>query len=293
MESRLIYEANKKSIGKVEWIEHAGGEWAYCGVKEDFRRELVEAELSSFFNQDVFYFSKTRKDSFTRMKQELMLHIEEMIGVNEFCIWNDEFKRVMEFNKIGTFRKGEFSKSVMSSPKYSYLKPGSPDKVKGKLVKYRKGDCLSIHCGGGKYLAVFISEKFNRFYDLTLFDYLEDRKPTIEDLVSGCYFGRYGDSTEGIFPCVEKLMMDCLEVDASEDVERIAHFEITESLQVGSYGGRESFAKLLEHYNLSIDNRRTNTENFNKRPDVFFIGDRLMKFKEIIKSEDGLADKVP
>lgn|GEM_PF-1040981 len=285
MDSRLIYEANKKAIAKVDWIKHAGSEWAYCGVKDDFRYELIESELSSFFNQNVFYFSTTRKDSFACMKQDLIRRIEEMIGVKQFCIWSEEFKKVMEFNTIGTFRKGEFSKSVISPPKYSYMKPGSPDNVRGKLVKYRKGDCLSIHCGGGKYLAVFISEKFNRYYKLTLFDYLEDRKPTMADFLNGYYFGRYGDSPEGIFHCVEKLMMDCLEVDASEEVERVAHFELIESLHLASYGERENFAKLLEHYNLNIAGRRTNTENFNKRPDVFFIGDRLMKFKEIIKEE--------
>ncbi|MDH7460151.1 hypothetical protein QEG73_02635 [Chitinophagaceae bacterium 26-R-25] len=293
MDSRLIYEANKKGISKVDWIKQDGSEWAYCGLKDDFRYELIESEFNEFFNQDVFCFSTTRKGSFECARPELMKYVQEMIGVNAFVIWDKDFKKVIEFNTIGTFRKGEFCKNVMSPFKNYKMKAGSPDKVKGKLVKYRKGDCLSIHCGGGKFLAVFISEKFNRFYDLTLFDYLEDRKPTIEDFVDGYYFGRYGDSPEGIFPCVEKLMMDCLEVDASEDVERIAHFELTESLHLASYGGRENFAKLLEHYNLDIGKRRTNTDNFNKRPDVFFIGDRLMKFNEIIKGQEGLADNVP
>jgi hypothetical protein len=287
MDSRLIYEANKKAIGKVDWIEQTDSEWAYCGVKDDFKYESVDAELNIFFDDDAFYISITRKDSFECRKPELMKHIDEFIGVKGFCIWDREFKKVVEFNNIGTFRKGVFKKSLVSPIKNYKIKAGSPDKVRGKLVKYKKGDCLSVHRGDGKYLAVFISEKFNKYYDFTLFDYLEDRKPTTDDFVNGHYFGRYGDSPDSIFPCVEKIMMDCLEVDANPDAEKIVHFELTESLKMGSYtyGDMGSFAFLLERYQSDIGRRRTNTANFDKRPDVFFIGDRLMRFKEIIKGE--------
>jgi hypothetical protein len=285
MDSRLIYEANKKAIDKVEWIKQQDSEWAYCGVKEDFKYELVEAALNNFFENDGFYFSITRKDSFECLKPEMMRHVDELIGVKGFCIWDGDFKKVIEFNNIGTFRKGEFNNSIVSTIKNFKIKAGSPDKVRGKLVKYRRGDCLSVHCGEGKYLAVFISEKFNKYYDFTLLDYLEDRKPTIDDFVNGHYFGRYGDSPDSIFPCVEKIMMDCLEIDASPNVEKIKDFELTEFLKMDSYtyGKMGSIAFLLERYQLDIGRRRTNTENYNKRPDVFFIGDRLMKFREIIK----------
>jgi len=287
MESRLIYEANKKAIGKVDWVPQTGSEWAYCGVKDDFRYEYIESEFNEFFDQDVFYFATTRKDSFESAKPDLMKHVEEMIGVSGFCIWDEDFKKVIEFNTIGTFRKGAYDKNVTFPQKNNKIKAGSPDKVRGKLVKYRKGDCLSIHCGEGKYLAVFISEKFNKYYDFTLFDFFEDRKPTADDFVNGYYFGRYGDSPESVFPCVEKIMMDCLEIDASPDVEKIVSFEFTESLSMGSYtgGGTGGFTTLLERYKSDIGRRTTNTENFSKRPDVSFIGDRLMKFKEIIKKE--------
>ncbi|MDI3321178.1 hypothetical protein [Pinibacter soli] len=289
MDSRLIYEANKKAIGKVDWVRQADSEWVYCGVKEDFKNELIASEFNEFFNEGSFYFSKTRKDSFECAKPDLMKHVEELIGVSGFCIWDKEFKKVIEFNAIGTFRKGEFSKGIISPPKDYWIKKGSPDKVRGKLVKYRKGDCVSIHCGEGKYLAVFISEKFNKYYDFTLFDYLEGRQPTTDDFINGYYFGRYGDSPENVFPCVEKIMMDCLEIDASPNVEKIVHFELTESLTMGSYiyGRSGDLASLLNDYKSDIERRRTNTENFNKHPDVFFIGDRLMKFKEIIKEEAG------
>ena len=51
------------------------------------------------------------------------------------------------------------------------IKDTFPGKVHGKLVKYRQGDCLSIDCKNGKYLAVLISKKFNKFYDLTLIEF--------------------------------------------------------------------------------------------------------------------------
>ncbi len=40
------------------------------------------------------------------------------------------------------------------------ISAGSPDKVNGKLVKYKRGDCLCINCGNKNFIAAIISEKF-------------------------------------------------------------------------------------------------------------------------------------
>lgn len=68
------------------------------------------------------------------------------------------------------------------------IKETSPDKVHGKLVKYRQGDCLSVGYND-KYLAVIVSRKFNKYYDLTLLDYYGEQKPEINDFLYGKFFG--------------------------------------------------------------------------------------------------------
>jgi len=59
----------------------------------------------------------------------------------------------------------------MRQPRIPKIKATSTDKVYGKLVKYRQGDCLSIDCKNEKYLGAVISEKFNAYYDLTLIEF--------------------------------------------------------------------------------------------------------------------------
>ena len=73
------------------------------------------------------------------------------------------------------------------------IKPTSSDRVYRKLVKYRKGDCLSIDCKNGNYLGVLISEKFNKYYDLTLIEYYKKTRPQLSDFIEGKFFGtRFG-----------------------------------------------------------------------------------------------------
>ena len=77
------------------------------------------------------------------------------------------------------------------------IKQTSPDKVKGKLVKYKQGDCLSVDYKNGKYLGVLISNKFNKYYDLTLIEFYEKRKPSLTDFTNGKFFGtRFGSWEE-------------------------------------------------------------------------------------------------
>src|SRR4051812_24688680 len=56
-------------------------------------------------------------------------------------------------------------------------------------VNYRLGDCLSIDCKNGKYLAVLITKKFNNYYDLTLLKYHKERKPNLSNFINGKFFG--------------------------------------------------------------------------------------------------------
>jgi hypothetical protein len=89
----------------------------------------------------------------------------------------------------------------MRQPRINKISATSPDKVHGKFVKYRKGDCLSIACKNGKYLGVLISEKFNKYYDFTLIDFYKPQKPQLEDFVTGKCFGTRFGSWEETYIC--------------------------------------------------------------------------------------------
>src|SRR4051794_13200458 len=65
----------------------------------------------------------------------------------------------------------------------------APGKVNRKFVNYRLGDCLSIDCKNGKYLAILITKEFNNYYDLTLLEYYKEQKPQLLNFSNGKFFG--------------------------------------------------------------------------------------------------------
>ena len=173
---------------------------------------------------------------------------------------------------------------------YNKIKPTSPNKVRGKLVKYQKGDCLSIDCGNGKYFAAFISEKFNKYYDFTLIEYLKERKPIIEDFLNGRFFGRYLKDGEEIYlPAVEKLMLPCLEIDANVNIEKVGPLELVDSLEKASYGYRKGIREIRQHYNEDVSWRIQNSIKYEKNAKKFLVSDGLVEMKAILRVEGASA----
>ena len=94
------------------------------------------------------------------------------------------------------------------------IKQTSTDKVNGKLVKYRQGDSLSIDCKNGKYLGALISNKFNKYYDITLIEFYEPRKPSLTDFTNGKLYGTRLGSWEELTYAVNVRMIECKYIDS-------------------------------------------------------------------------------
>ncbi len=294
MESRLIYKASEHHRSKIDWIRQGESEWIYCGSKGEVKFETVGNELKDFFKSDKFFIAKTRNDSFESTPENLLSSVIEIVGARDFFIWDEAFQMVVEFSKIGVFRKGVTdvnTNNPVFKINYNRMAPGSPDKVKGKLVRYRKGDCLSIDCGNGNYLAAFISEKFNKYYDLTLIEYLKEVKPSVADFVNGRFFGKYGRSMDEIFPAIQKNMRECLELDTDVSIEKVGSIELIEPLPLGSYGYTKDNADLLHHYKGDLPQRRANTAKYGQ---VFIEpleqmnggSDRLIEMSNIVQNKE-------
>jgi hypothetical protein len=293
MDTRLIYKKSEKLKLKVDWIKPTDTEWIYCGASGEVKWNVVTEELYSFFDEDAFYVATTRTSSFHANKDDLISSIENLVGKKNFIVWNGDFQKAIEFNQIGVFRKGMYSAQTNHpSLKMSYNKmaPGSPDKVSGKLVKYRKGDCLSLACANGMYLAAFISQKFNKYYDLTLIEYLKEKKPALEDFVNGRFFGKYREIEEGSFtPAIEKLMLPCLDIDINPAIEKVGSVQLIELLELTSYDSRKDIADLLQHYQEDIPLRIQRQINYEKWPERLFTSDRLIEMKAILNEHELLT----
>jgi hypothetical protein len=166
--------------------------------------------------------------------------------------------------------------------KLNKIKQTSPDKVNGKLIKYRQGDCLSIDCKNGRYVAVLVSEKFNKYYDFTLLEYYDDKKPSFADFVNGRFFGTRFGSWEELTYAVDKRMIPCKYVDNCVEIEEVGNVNLIDGFLKASYGYIDDLDQLLEYYLEEIPIRVEKTKNSEKFPDLAFVSKHLVEMKYIM-----------
>lgn len=166
------------------------------------------------------------------------------------------------------------------------IKPTSIDKVNGKFIKYKRGDCFAIDCGNSNYLGLFITEKFNKYYDFTFIEYLEVKKPDISNFTNGRFFGTRMGSLEDIEYVVAKFMVECKYVDSCEKIELIGYIELIDKIGKASYQYEKDIDALLHVYKDEIDIRIEKTKNAEKFPEIGFVSKHLIEMKNIIKRKD-------
>ena len=162
------------------------------------------------------------------------------------------------------------------------IKDTSPDKVHGKLVKYRRGDCLSIHCGD-KYLGVLISRKFNKYYDLTLIEYYNDKNPEISDFRKGKFFGTRFGSWEDLTYAVNVRMINCTYIDNNLDIEKVGSLNLISTIRHDGYSYFDTTEQLLEYYLEELPIRTEKSKNAEKIPDLAFVNKHLIDTTHIIE----------
>lgn len=167
--------------------------------------------------------------------------------------------------------------------KNKYIKQTSPDKVNGKLVKYKQGDCISIKCENGSYLAAIISGKFNVYYDISLIDFCETSRPKEFNFFSGRFFGTRFGSWEELSYAVDKRMIDCKYIDSNTDIKKISNINLIPGLGKAAYGYIKNIAELLTYYQEEIAIRKEKTINAERFPDLAFVSKHLIDIECILE----------
>ena len=109
MESRLIFETDKTYKDKIEWIktsEESESEWVYFSFEESLNEKDFLDLINEYLNSDILYIVISRKNSFKIKKESIISEVKEYLGCIDFTVWNQEFNKAIEFNKIGIYRKG-------------------------------------------------------------------------------------------------------------------------------------------------------------------------------------------
>lgn len=107
-DSRLLFETNKTYINKVEWIDfdNNGSEWKYLGIDENINETDIESIINKFFKTDNFNLIISRNESLNIDKNELLTKVLKIFRSTDFTIWDTNFNKIVEFNKIGIYRIG-------------------------------------------------------------------------------------------------------------------------------------------------------------------------------------------
>jgi hypothetical protein len=161
------------------------------------------------------------------------------------------------------------------------MKDTSPDKVQGKFVKYRQGDCLSIHCHD-KFLAVLISRKFNKYYDLTLLEYYSDTKPELIDFKKGKFFGTRFGSWNDLSYGVDVKMITCKYIDNNANIEKVGSVKLIPDITQAGYSYSDNLLELLKYYSEELPIRIEKSKNAETFPDLAFVSKHLIDMKYII-----------
>lgn len=109
MDSRIIYETNKTFHNKIEWLislPKSESEWVYLNSEKSNSENSIQEIIESYFESEILFVSLTRNESFQTEKTNIIGKINEYLKTQDFSIWNQEFSKVLEFNKIGIYRKG-------------------------------------------------------------------------------------------------------------------------------------------------------------------------------------------
>lgn len=173
----------------------------------------------------------------------------------------------------------------MRQPRINKISSTSPEKVHGKLVKYRMGDCLSIHCGNGMFMGALISEKFNKYYDLTLIEFYKPTKPLLIDFIEGKVFGTRFGSWENLTYAVDKQMFECKYVDSNSDIEIIGSLNLISPVEKAGYSYLDTVKQLHDYYLEEIPVRLEKSKNAEKFPEIAFVSKHLINTKTLLNND--------
>jgi len=160
------------------------------------------------------------------------------------------------------------------------IRETSPDKIRGKLVKYRLGDCLTIQ-QDDKYVGAIMTGKFNKYYNLTFMDFMTTTKPTHADFVNGRLFGTRFGSWEELKYGVDQRMVQCKYVDSELKIEKAGTINLIGDFVSAGYAYLDNIAEIFNYYHQEINVRIEKSKDAEKFPAIAFVGRHLIETTKI------------
>lgn len=92
--------------------EGIDGGWMYFGDDKKIKSEFIIAEINNHLTTSEILLVLDRSTSKKIARKSAFESIKEHLLVRHFSLWDIDFKRVVQFNLIGVFRKGTIVSSI-------------------------------------------------------------------------------------------------------------------------------------------------------------------------------------
>jgi hypothetical protein len=107
LEPSSIYAASDKLKLNVKWVRVSSDtEWIYFGAGNDVNEDFAIQKVTNYFRNLPVIVAIDRKKSTIVQPNELQDFLKGILGLENFYIWDQSFKRVIEFSHIGVLREG-------------------------------------------------------------------------------------------------------------------------------------------------------------------------------------------
>jgi hypothetical protein len=102
MDSKQLYVAAGHLSSNIDWDK----DWIHFGTGTDLKKDLVDELIDKFLIDETLNLVHGRQDSGRHFKDEVKNKILDLLGKENFQLWNESLTKVIEFNRIGVLKLG-------------------------------------------------------------------------------------------------------------------------------------------------------------------------------------------
>jgi hypothetical protein len=102
MDSKQLYVAAGHLSSIVNWDK----DWTHFGTGTDIKSDLINELIDKFLMDETLNFVHDRRDSGRHHKDEMKNIIQDLLGDDDFQLWNESLTKVIDFNRIGVLKLG-------------------------------------------------------------------------------------------------------------------------------------------------------------------------------------------
>lgn len=114
MDTKQLYRLSNSKFRLTNWLDAHGAvaqsdatvKWYYCGIKSDYKLDVVCAAIDKVFKEDELYLCISSGNSYLAPNSTVAEEIGKFLHKKEVIVMNESLTKMIFFNSYGTFEIG-------------------------------------------------------------------------------------------------------------------------------------------------------------------------------------------